>query len=54
MQVHFIVDAWQIIEYPLQVFISFIIVSDYHQAKSVIAMLISKLLSINKQFAELY
>ena len=54
MQMRFFVDAWQIIEYPLQVFFSLIIVSDYHQAKSIIAMQISKLLSVNNQLAELY
>ena len=54
MQMRFIVDSWQVIEYPLQVFFCIIIVSDYHQAKSIIAMPITKLLSVNNQFAELY
>ena len=54
MQMRFIVDAWQVIEYSLQAFFCIIIVSNYHQAKSIIAMLISKLHSVNDQLAELY
>jgi hypothetical protein len=54
MQMRFIVDAWQTIEYTLQVFFCIIIDRGYNQAKSIIAMLISKLLSVDNQFAELH
>ena len=45
MQMRFFVDAWQIIEYPPQVFFCIIIFSSYNHAKTIIAVLISKLLS---------
>ena len=50
----FVVDAGKIIECQQKVIFCIIIVSDYHQAKTVIAMLIPELLSVYNQFTEFH
>lgn len=52
MQMSFVIYTWQIIEYLLQICYCIIIVCSYHQAKAIIAMLITKLLSSINMFAE--